>query len=214
MESMIPEVDDYLVDGCGRCDHYKTPQCKVHSWTEILIELRRIILECGLVEEFKWSQPCYTFQRKNVLIVTAFKEFACISFFKGALIGDTNNMLITPGKSSQAARQIRFTTVSEVINQEQIIKTYVHQAIEVEKAGLKIQFKKNPEPLPDELQWEFDENPDLKQAFEALTPGRQRGYILHFSQPKNSSTRTARIEKCTPKILNGEGMHDYYKSKK
>ncbi len=208
---MNSKVDIYLDEGCGRCSLYRTPECKVHNWTEELKQLRRIVLECGLDEEFKWSQPCYTFKNSNILIVTAFKEYATLAFFKGTLLKDPNNILVAPGEHSQASRLIRFTDVREILKMEPILKTYVFEAIEVEKAGLKVQFKKNPEPIPDELQQKLNEHPDFKTAFERLTPGRQRGYILHFSQPKQSKTRVARIEKCMPKILNGEGLNDHYK---
>ena len=211
---MNPKVDQYLIDGCGRCPFYRTPQCKVHNWTEEIKQLRRIVMECGLREDFKWSQPCYTFQDKNIVIVTAFKEYAALSFFKGTLLRDVKGILEAPGKSSQSARQIRFTNTEEIINLEPDLKAYIHEALEVEKAGLKVKFKKNPEPIPEELQQKLEEDMDLKMAFEALTPGRKRGYIIYFSQPKQSKTRTVRIEKCIPKILNGEGLNDKYKSRK
>ena len=209
--NMISEVDLYLEEGCGRCSHHQTPECKVHNWPEELRELRRIVLECELTEEYKWSQPTYTLKGHNVLIVTAFKHYACISFFKGSLLEDTHSMLISPGRSSQAARQLRFTDPKTILENEHKIKSYIYQAIEVEKAGLKVEFRKNPEPMPEELEKVMEDDPVFAAAFESLTPGRQRGYILHFSQPKQSATRLSRIEKCTPKILNGEGMHDAYK---
>ena len=211
---MNPNVDTYLIDGCGRCSYYQTPQCKVHTWTEELKQLRRIVLSCGLKEEFKWSQPCYTFQNKNILIVTAFKEYTALAFFKGVLLKDVNKILVAPGKSSQSSRQIRFTNVNEIEEMEPLIKAYIFEAIEVEKADMKVRFKRNPEPIPYELQQKLDGNRVFKTAFEALTPGRQRGYILYFSIPKQSKTRTARIEKCVQKILDGEGLNDKYKSVK
>ncbi len=205
---MNPKVDIYLIDGCGRCKLYQTPQCKVRSWTEELKQLRRIVLDCGLEEEFKWSQPCYTFRNKNILLVTAFKEFAALALFKGALLKDSHNILVAPGESSQAVRQVRVTSVHDIIEMEPILRAYIQEAIEVEKSGLKVNFKKNPEPLPEELKGKFVELPDLKLAFEALTAGRQRGYILHFSQPKQSKTKVSRIEKCITRILNGKGLTD------
>ncbi|MFM1875036.1 MAG: hypothetical protein RL266_773 [Bacteroidota bacterium] len=214
MNTQDPQVDTYLIDGCGRCSYYQTPHCKVHSWTDELKQLRQIVLDCGLTEEFKWSQPCYTYQNKNILIVTAFKEYASLAFFKGTLLQDEKGILVAPGKNSQAGRQIRFTSVEDIIGMEPTLKAYIYEALEVEKGGLKANFKKNPEPIPDELQQRLDEFPDFKTAFEALTPGRQRGYIIHFSQPKQSKTRTERIEKCIPKIMNGEGLHDTYKAAK
>ncbi len=207
-------VDKYLIDGCGRCAFYQTPQCKVHSWTNELKQLRRIVLESGLTEELKWSQPCYTFQNSNILLVTAFKEYAALAFFKGVLLKDAKNILISPGKNSQAVRQVRFTNVKDIINQEETLKVYIHEAIKIEKKGLKIKFNKNPEQILKELKSKFDDDASFKVAFEGLTPGRQRGYILYFSAPKQSQTRIARIEKCTPKILLGEGLNDSYKSMK
>jgi uncharacterized protein YdeI (YjbR/CyaY-like superfamily) len=214
MNMMNPKIDNYLTEGCGRCPLGGTPDCKVHQWTEELKKLRTIVLNCGLTEELKWGVPCYTLQNKNVVLVTAFKEFCALSFFKGSLLSDANRILEKPGENSQATRLIKFTSVQEIVELETVLKAYVLEAIEVEKAGLKVDFKKNPEPIPEELQQKLDEDPFFKTAFEALTPGRQRGYILHFSQPKQSKTRVARIEKCIPKILNGEGLHDQYKSMK
>lgn len=209
---MNPGVERYLIDGCGRCSHYQTPQCKVHTWSDELRELRRILQETGLHEELKWSQPCYTFQDKNILLLTAFKDFACIAFFKGSLLKDPHKILFTPGENSQAVRQIRITKFQEIAALESIIKAYVSVAIEMEKAGAKVEFKKNPEATPKELTSKFEEDSELERAFKALTPGRQRGYILHFSQPKKSETRMSRIEKCRSKILKGEGLNDYKKA--
>ena len=210
---MNPNVDNYLVDGCGRCDYYRTPQCKVNSWREELIALRQIILKTELKEEYKWSQPCYTLKGKNILIATAFKDYACISFFKGSLLKDPKNLLTTPGKNSQAARQFRFTSINEVLHNESHIKEFINQAIDLEKAGKNVVFQKNPEPYPEELITKFNEDPALENAFNKLTPGRKRGYILNFSQPKQSKTRTARIEKWLPSIMQGKGIHDDYRSK-
>ena len=212
------KVDEYLIDGCGRCSLGGTPDCKVHKWTAELELLRMIVLDCGLTEEVKWGVPCYTVsthadkQEKNVLIVSAFKEYCSISFFKGALLKDVKSILEKPGKNSQAARLIKFTNIEEIKKVEADLKTYIYEAIEVEKAGLRVKFKKNPEPIPEELESKFEKDPVFKTAFEALTPGRQRGYILYFSAPKQSKTRESRIEKSVGKILNGEGLHDKYKS--
>ena len=205
---MNPKIDHYLQEGCGRCPLGGTPNCKVHAWTPELKELRRIILECGLVEEEKWSQPCYTFNGSNVLIMSALKDAAVVGFFKGSLLQDEKKLLTRPGENSQAARQFRFTAVKDIIALEASIKAYIFEAIEIEKAGLKVAFKQNPEPIPAELLAKFAELPDLKEAFEALTPGRQRGYILYFSKAKQSKTRIARIEKYQEKILAGRGVHD------
>jgi len=205
---MTSKVDTYLLEGCGRCAFYQTAQCKVHTWTEELIQLRRIVLESGLKEEYKWSQPCYTQDGGNVLIVTAFKEFASLAFFKGVLLKDTKHILVAPGENSQASRQLRFTSTQAILAMEATIKTYIAAAIAIEKAGTKVPFKKQPEAIPEELKSFLDENPAVKKAFQSLTPVRQRGYILHFSQPKQSATRISRIEKNIQKILDGKGFHD------
>ena len=207
-------VESYLADGCGRCPLGGTADCKVHNWVEELKALRKIVLECGLVEEVKWGVPCYTFQGKNVLLVSAFKNYCSISFFKGSLLGDPRGILTKPGKHSQAARLIKCTSIKEINSLEADIKSCIFEAIEVEKAGLKVHFKKNPEPMPEELENKLEEDPILKAAFDTLTPGRQRGYILFFSAPKQSKTRISRIEKSVGKILNGEGLHDKYQRKK
>jgi uncharacterized protein YdeI (YjbR/CyaY-like superfamily) len=211
---LTTNVDDYLIDGCMRCELGGTPQCKVRDWKSELIALRSIVLDCGLEEVLKWGVPCYTFQGKNVLIVSALKDSANISFFKGALLSDELNLLLKPGENSQAARYLKFTDLESIVSNEEAIKAYVFEAIEIEKQGLKVTFQRNPEPIPDELQERLDEDPIFRSAFESLTPGRQRGYVIHFSQPKQSKTRIARIDKWLPKILNGEGMHDQYKSMK
>ena len=205
------EFDLYIQYGCGRCEYYQTPQCKVHSWTKELIQLRSIALECGLTEEFKWSNPCYTLNGKNVLMIAALKDHANISFFKGTLLKDPEKILAVPGNNSQADRQLRYTSIQQIQDQKEHIHSYIFEAMEIEKAGLRVEFKKTQDPMPDELVEALENDPELKTAFEALSPGRQRGYILHFSQPKNSSTRINRIQKWIPAILNGEGMHDGYK---
>ncbi|TNE56475.1 MAG: hypothetical protein EP344_12380 [Bacteroidetes bacterium] len=205
---MNPQVDLYFTEGCGRCPLGGTPDCKVHKWPDILEQLRLIVLDCGLTEEIKWGVPCYTNEGNNILLLSAFKDYCSLSFFKGALLQDPIGILEMPGPNSQAARLIRFTDAQKVLELEPILKTYIAAAIEVEKSGLKVQFKKNPEPVPEELQQKLDEDPVFRAAFEALTPGRQRGYILHFSAPKQSKTRESRIEKCMPQILSGKGLHD------
>lgn len=203
------QVDQYLIDGCGRCKLYKTPQCKVHAWSTELKVLRAIIQDCGLTEELKWSVPCYTFENKNVLILAAFKDYCSVSFFKGALLKDAKKLLSTPGENSQAARQFKFTSVKEIEKLSSNIKAYIKEAIELEKQGKKIEFKQTSEDLMiEELENAFKKNASLKKAFYALTPGRQRGYLLFFYQAKQSTTRTSRIEKCTPAILKGKGLND------
>ena len=211
---MNKSVDNYLIQGCMRCPLGDTPDCKVHKWIAELKLLRDICLDCGLVEESKWGVPCYTYQKGNVLLMSAFKECCSISFFKGALLSDEKGLLVKPGKNTQAARLIKFTNIETIKEVEKDVKAYIYEAIEVEKAGLKVPFKKNPEPVPEELEKKFAEDPVLKTAFEALTPGRKRGYILYFSAAKQSKTREARIEKCIGKILNGEGLHDKYGRRK
>ena len=181
---------------------------KIEKWRKELEQLRIIILDCGLGEELKWEQPCYTFQNRNIVILGGLKESCVLSFFKGALLNDAHGILEKPGENTRAARVIRFTDVQEVIEMEPILKAYIYEAVEVEKAGLKVNFNKSSEPVPDELQNKFDEIPALKNAFDSLTPGRQRAYILYFSQPKQSKTQTSRIEKCIPQILNGKGLND------
>ena len=213
MKPLNHDVDHYLAEGCGRCSLGGTPECKVHFWTEELKLLRNLVLSCGLSEEVKWGMPCYTFQNNNVLIVSAFKDFCSINFFKGALLQDGKKLLEKQGDNTQGARIAKFTNTKKIVNHEATLKAYIFEAIEVEKAGLKVEYKKNPEPIPDELQEKFNGDPIFKGAFESLTPGRRRGYILHFSQPKQTKTRIDRIEKCIAKILNGKGLHDDYKSR-
>jgi len=207
-KSMNAQVDAYLTQGCMRCKLGGTPNCKVHKWEEELSRLRAILLDCGLTEELKWSQPCYTYQKRNVVIMSAFKEFCALNFMKGSLLKDTYGILVKPGENTQVGRQIRFTNVEDIIKMEPILKEYVHEAMEIEKSGQRPTIKGNPEPMPVEFQRKLDEMPDLKTAFEALTPGRQRAYILYFSAPKQSKTRESRIEKCMPKILDGKGLSD------
>lgn len=213
MNKRNPAVDTYLDDGCGRCAFFRTPQCKVHNWSEELKQLRRIAIDCGLQEEFKWSQPCYTVQKKNILMVTAFKAYASLVFFKGALLTDPQGILVAAGKHSQSSRQVRFANVKEVIDLEPVLRGYIVEAVEVEQAGHKVKFNAIADPFPEELQQKMNDNPAFRMAFEALTPGRQRGYKLYFSQPKKSLTRTVRIEKYMDKIRNGGGLNDNYKSR-
>ena len=212
---MNHDVDAYLVDGCGRCELYKTPQCKVHTWAEELRELRDILLQFKLEEEIKWSVPCYVYKGKNVLMLSALKDAATISFFKGSLLKDPEKLLSQPGKNSQAARYLKITSQQQVHEFAASIKAFVSEAIQLELAGSKVDFKEKNELIyPEELLQKMEESSTFKKAFEALTPGRQRGYILHFTQPKQSKTRVNRIDKWMPTILNGKGMHDEYRSKK
>jgi uncharacterized protein YdeI (YjbR/CyaY-like superfamily) len=183
---------------------------KARKWREELKKLRRIILGCHLAEELKWGKPCYTFQKSNIVILLGFKEYCALLFCKGVLLNDANGILIKPGENTQAARQIRFTNVRDIAGMEPVLKAYIHEAIEVEKAGLKVNYKKNTDLIfPGEFQNKLDKNPALKTAFDALTPGRQRAYHLYFSAPKQSKTRESRVEKCTQQILNGKGLNDW-----
>ena len=195
MNRMNPKVDVFL--------------SKAKKWQKEFKKLRLIILDCQLTEELKWGCPCYTFQKSNIVLIHGFKEYCALLFFKGALLNDANGILIQQTENVQAARQIRFTNVREIVEMETILKPYIYEAIEVEKAGLKVNFKKTIEfIIPEEFQKNLDKNPVLKTAFDALTPGRQRGYLFYFSQPKQSKTRESRVKKCMQQILNGKGLND------
>ena len=193
--SMNPKVDFYFSNA--------------QKWQEEFEKLRLIVLDCGLTEELKWGCPCYTFQKSNIVLIHGFKEYCALLFFKGALLHDPNGILIQQTKNVQAGRQIRFTAIREIIEKEDILKTYVHEAIELEKAGLEVEFKKPAEfKMAEEFQNILDEMPELETAFYALTPGRQRAYLLHFSEPKQSKTRESRVKKYVQQILNGKGLND------
>ena len=191
---MNPKVDGFLR--------------KAKQWREELQKLRTIVLDCRLTEEVKWRHPCYTFQKSNIVLIHGFKEYCALLFFKGALLKDAKGILIQQTKNVQAGRQIRFTNVQQIVKMEPILKAYIREAVEVDKAGLKVNFKRNPEPIPEEFQNKLDEIPVLKTAFAALTPGRQRAYILYFSAAKQSKTRESRVEKWMQKILDGKGLDD------
>jgi uncharacterized protein YdeI (YjbR/CyaY-like superfamily) len=179
------------------------------EWKPEIEALRKIILDCDLTEDFKWGWPCYSIDKKNVVLIHGFKEYCALLLFKGALMKDPEKILIQQTENVQAARQIRFTGLDEIKRMDNILKAYIHQAVDVEKAGLKVEFKKAAEfPVAEEFQAKLDAMPKLKAAFHALTPGRQRGYLLHFSSAKQSKTREARIEKCMPQILDGKGLED------
>jgi len=182
---------------------------KPTKWQDEFRKLRKIILGCGLTEELKWGKPCYTFQQSNVVLIHGFKEYCALLFMKGALLKDAKGILIQQTENVQAARQIRFTNGREIAKIEPVLKAYIKEAIEVEKAGLKMSYKKTSEfRVPDEFQNKLDANPVLRTAFNALTPGRQRGYILYFSGAKQSKTRESRVETCIPQILKGKGLDD------
>lgn len=195
MNRMNPKVDEFL--------------SKAKKWREELEKLRMIVLDCQLTEELKWGKPCYTYQKSNIVILQGFKEFCALLFTKGALLNDPDGILEKPGENTQAGRRIPFTDVREIVEMEPILKAYVREAIEAEKAGLKVNFKKTTDfIIPEEFQIKLDEIPALKTAFDVLTPGRQRAYILHFSAPKQSKTRDSRVEKCMQQILDGKGLND------
>lgn len=182
---------------------------KATKWQEEFETLRKIVLDFPLTEELKWYQPCYSFEKKNVVLIHGFKEYCALLFFKGALLKDAKGILVQQTKNVQVVRQIRFTHLREIVKMKPVLKAYLHEAIEVEKAGVKVKLKKTRDfKIPAEFRSKLNATPALKTAFEALTPGRQRGYILHFSQPKQSKTREARVERCMPEILRGKGLLD------
>jgi uncharacterized protein YdeI (YjbR/CyaY-like superfamily) len=182
---------------------------KETKWQTEYEALRMLVLDCGLTEELKWGCPCYTSQKNNIVLIHGFKEYCAFLFHKGALLNDANGLLIQQTENVQSARQIRFTSIEEIRALETTLKAYIFEAIGVEKAGLKVEMKKTTEfNMPEEFQLVLDDMPELKTAFYALTPGRQRGYLLHFSQPKQAKTREARIEKNLEKILRGKGLED------
>jgi uncharacterized protein YdeI (YjbR/CyaY-like superfamily) len=192
---MNPKVDEYLG--------------KVKKWQDELVRLREIVLDCQLVEELKWKVPCYTFNGKNIVLIHAFKEYCALLFMKGSLLNDSKNILFQQTDNVQSGRQIRFTNIQEIIDLEADLKAYIFEAIEVEKAGLKIEYKKTEDfEMPEEFQIVLNENQAVKSAFEALTPGRQKGYLLHFSGAKQSATRCSRIENSIDRILKGKGLND------
>lgn len=182
---------------------------KAGKWQQEIVKLRMIALDCGLNEELKWGCPCYTLQKGNIVLIHVFKDYCAYLFFKGALLNDIHGILIQQTENVQAARQIRFSNLLQIVELEPILKTYIYEAMEVEKAGLKVELKKTKEfAMPDEFQSKLDEIPDLKEAFEALSPGRQRAYLLHFASAKQAKTRESRIEKYIPQILAGKGLDD------
>jgi uncharacterized protein YdeI (YjbR/CyaY-like superfamily) len=192
---MNPQVDAYLQ--------------RATRWRKEIGKLRSILLACDLTEELKWGKPCYTFQNSNVVLILPLKKYCALLFCKGALLKDGEGILIQPGENTQAARQIRFTNLREIVEMTTVLKVYIHNAIEVEKAGLEVIYKKTAEfVIPEEFQNKLDEISALRTAFEGLTPGRQRGYLLYFSAPKQSKTRQSRVEKCLPLILRGKGLLD------
>jgi uncharacterized protein YdeI (YjbR/CyaY-like superfamily) len=195
MNSMNPKVDFYF--------------SKAKNWQEEIKKLRNIILSCGLTEELKWGCPSYSFEKANIVLIHVFKEYCAVLFFKGALLQDAKSILIQQTANVQSARQARFTNVKEITKIAPVLKAYIYEAIEVEKAGLKVALKKTTEyKIPEEFEIKLTKNQALKKAFAALTPGRQRAYLLHFTAPKQTKTRESRIEKCIPQILKGKGLND------
>ncbi len=182
---------------------------KATRWKAEMIELRKIVLACGFTEELKWYQPCYAYEGTNLVVISAFKPHCALNLFKGALLNDPEGILVKPGENSQSSRQIRFTSVAQIVRMAPVLKAYLKETIEAEKAGLKVRLKPTSDyPVPDELKAKFAASPAFEQAFRALTPGRQRGYLLHFSAAKQSATRTSRIEKYVPQIFAGKGYQD------
>ena len=195
MNGMNPKVDFYFN--------------KAKKWQEEIEKLRAIALDCVLTEELKWGCPCYAWQGNNIVLIHTFKEYCAFLFFKGALLNDVEGILVQQTENVQSARQVRFTNIDEIVEMTTTLKAYIHEAIEVEKAGLKVEFKKTDEfNIPDEFRYKLDRIPALKTAFDALTPGRQKGYLLYFAQAKQSKTREARVEKYIPQILDGKGLDD------
>ena len=190
-----PKVDSFFQDA--------------KKWQKEMEKLRTIILGCQLSEDLKWGKPSYSFQKGNIVLIHAFKEYCALLFFKGALLKDPKGILVQQTENVQAARQVRFTSLGEIVGMEPTLKAYVREAIEVEKAGLEVSYKKTSDfKIPDEFQSRLNESPALQKAFAALTPGRQRGYLLYFAAAKQSKTREARIEKCRSRILHGKGLND------
>lgn len=194
MNKINPKVDKYI--------------SKTKKWQQEIEQLRMICLDCKLTEALKWGKPCYSFQENNIAIIQPFKKFCAFMFFKGVLLKDPEDILEKPGENSRIARRVSFASVEEIAEMEPILKSYIQEAIEVEKAGLEVEVEEKREPVPEELQQKFEENPDLKTAFNDLTPGRQRGYILYFSDAKQSKTRKRRVEKYVDKILDGKGLRE------
>lgn len=208
---MLPTtITEYLLDGCGRCEFHATDRCKARSWNPVLVALREVVLTAGLEETIKWGVPCYMVAGRNLMLLSALKDSVTLSFFKGALMQDNDGQLISPGANSQAACYLKFTTVEEVQARATDTLGFIEQAKALELSGQKVEFSKEPEPMPDELEEALAQDSLLNHAFQNLTKGKQRGYILYISQAKQAASRRSRIEKCRPKIMGGEGLHDKY----
>ena len=202
-------VDSYLEDGCGRCDLYQTPQCKVHTWARELVALRALVNATELDETMKWGTPCYTLDGKNVVMVSAFNGWCGLSFFKGVLLDDPDGLLDVPGPATHAGRVLKITGPDELEARRTAAQGFVRQAIELERAGAEVPKRTTDEPMPDELIAVLDGNPAVAEAWDALTPGRKRSFVLHVGSAKQAKTRVARSEKCIPKILAGKGFNEY-----
>ena len=202
------DIEAYFTDGCGRCEHFQTAQCKVVVWADTLAALREVLRASPLTEDIKWGSPCYTFDGGKVLMLTALRDRCALGFFKGTLLHDEHDVLQAPGPNSQAVRQLVFTSAEQVRERRDQIDHFLSQAIDLQRAGAKVVFDPAPEPMPDELQAVLDADPAVATAFDALTPGRRRSYVLHVSRAKQAKTRTSRATRCIPKILQGKGFHD------
>jgi uncharacterized protein YdeI (YjbR/CyaY-like superfamily) len=201
-------VDAYLRDGCGRCEHYRTPACKVHRWTDPLKALRALVLASGLTEEMKWGSPCYTLGGRNVVMIGSFKECCALQFFKGAALVGDEGLLESPGPNSRFGRYLKFRSSEEFVARRDVAQRLLAQAIELERAGTKVVPVAGPEPVPEELARRLDADEALRQAFEALTPGRRRSHILHISGAKQTGTRERRVERCADEIRAGRGFNE------
>lgn len=207
---MNKSADHFFIGGCGRCSLADTPQCKVNTFREELLLLRSILLDSELTEECKWGVPCYTFNNKNVILLSAFKEFCSVSFLKGVLLKDPEELLVKPGENSQSARYLKFQNTKQITKIRKQIKSLINEAIEIEKSGKKLELKDKHELVfPEELLNVFETNKEFRNAFFALTPGRQRGYNMFFTAAKQSATRLNRINKCMPDIYKGKGLNEY-----
>jgi uncharacterized protein YdeI (YjbR/CyaY-like superfamily) len=201
-------VDAYLKDGCGRCEHYQTPACKVHLWTGALVALRALVRASGLVEEMKWGSPCYTLEGKNVVMIVSFRDHCSLSFMKGQALVDDDGVLESAGPNSRFVRMVKFRSVADVDARRVTIVNLLSQAIALERAGTKVVVPVDDDPLPDELQARFDDDRALHEAFVALTPGRRRSHVLHIAGAKQTETRARRVERCATDILAGRGFNE------
>lgn len=202
-------VDSYLQEGCGRCDKFQTPECKVHLWTEPLLELRKILRATELHESMKWGQPCYSVDEGNVLLMTSFTDACALNFFQGAAFDDPEGLLEAPGPNSRYARYIKFRSLDDIETHREAVQNLIDQAIAFKKSGKKVPVSDEREPMPDELEERLESDADLKAAWDELTPGRQRSFILHVGGAKQAATRERRVEKCVPKIYAGKGFNEY-----